>query len=338
MIIAALVLGLVAIWLLVPREGVRQDIAFDPSVLGNDPEVWLQVSEQQYADIRPGAAKRIHWAEGKGIKTPLAIIYVHGFAASAEEIRPVPDEVARALGANLFFTRLSGQGREAEAMLENDAGNWMEDMAEAMAIGRMIGDRVIIIGTSLGGTLGALAASDPQISQGLAGLVLISPAVALHPLKNFLMDAPLPRLWAPFVMGRTLKTMPVNPAHARLMVEEYPTLALIPLGAAMRALRKASFASVEAPLLVFYAKEDRISDSDAITQLTSRWGGSVRIEERRMQAGDDPSAHVIAGDIYSPGQTEDVVALILDWARAEGLAHDQAHRDSAAPDAATDAQ
>ncbi|WP_112308756.1 hypothetical protein [Pseudogemmobacter bohemicus] len=91
-----------ALWFLDPRDGVDRSISFAPSVPGDDPEVWLQVSEQQFSDIRPGAAKRLLWAGEKGRKTPLAIVYVHGFTASAEEIRPVPDEVARAPGANLF--------------------------------------------------------------------------------------------------------------------------------------------------------------------------------------------------------------------------------------------
>ena len=34
-----------------------------------------------------------------------------------------------------------------------------------------------------------------------------------------------------------------------------------------------------------------------------------------MQGDDDPYAHVIAGDILSPGQTEPVIAIITDWAR-----------------------
>ena len=80
------------------------------------------------------AAKRIVWAGAAGQKTPLAVIYVHGFSASAEEIRPVPDEVAKALGANLFYTRLAGHGRSGDAMAEPLAGDWIEDMAEAMAI------------------------------------------------------------------------------------------------------------------------------------------------------------------------------------------------------------
>ena len=164
-----------------PREGVEREITFRDTVLGDDPELWLEVSEQRFSDIRPGAAKRILWAGAKGARTPISIVYMHGFTASAEEIRPVPDEVARELGANLFYTRLAGHGRAPEAMGEPSAGDWINDMAEAMAIGRHIGDRVIVIGTSTGGTLAAIAATDPELSRNLAGVVMISPNFALRP-------------------------------------------------------------------------------------------------------------------------------------------------------------
>lgn len=304
-----------ALWVFAPRERVGRGISFTPAVLGDDPEVWLQVSEQQYADIRPGAAKRILWAGEKGRKTPLAIVYVHGFTASAEEIRPVPDEVARALGANLFYTRLAGQGRAPEAMAGVEAGAWIEDMAEAMAIGRMLGDRVIVIGTSMGGALTALAATEPQLSEAMAGVVLISPAFALHNPANWMIDAPFPRLWTPLILGASQSTAPVNSGHEKFWATRWPTAALYPLGALMREARAADFTAAMMPLLVLYAPADQVIDPTAIAPVIATWGGSVAVNERRMQAGDDPYAHVIAGDIFSPGQSEAVAELIVSWAR-----------------------
>lgn len=40
-----------------------------------------------------------------------------------------------------------------------------------------------------------------------------------------------------------------------------------------------------------------------------------------MGARDDPSSHVIAGDILSPGQTDETVKLIAGW--ASGLPKDE---------------
>lgn len=311
----ALIALLGGIWAFAPLEGVDREIAFDESVLGDDPEVWLTVTEQQYSDIRPGAPKRILWAGKKGAKTPLSVIYVHGFSATAEEIRPVPDEVAKALGANLFYTRLAGHGRAPEAMGTASADDWIEDMAEAMAIGRRLGDRVIVIGTSTGGTLAAIAATDPELSRRLAGVVLISPNFGMKSAAGLLLDLPFVRFWGPLLVGRSVGFDPVNADHAKYWTTQYPTAALFPMAALVREGRAQDYSRAKMPLLVFYAPEDQVIDPEAIAPLIASWGGSTQVDERRMTAGDDPYAHVIAGDVLSPGQTEAVVERILTWAR-----------------------
>jgi hypothetical protein len=71
---------------------------------------WLAQSEAKFTDIKPGTAKGIVWANTNRQKTPWAVVYVHGFSASRMETAPVADLVAKELGANLFYTRLSGHG------------------------------------------------------------------------------------------------------------------------------------------------------------------------------------------------------------------------------------
>lgn len=77
---------------------------------------WLAEREAEVPELRPDAAKTIVWAGAPGQKTALSVVYVHGFSAAAPELRPVPDQFAAGLGANLFFTRLSGHGRDGAAM------------------------------------------------------------------------------------------------------------------------------------------------------------------------------------------------------------------------------
>jgi hypothetical protein len=85
-----------------PRMPADDFPAFDKTRLGADVDAYLSASESHFADIRPGAAKRVVWADpATKAKTAFAIVYLHGFSASAEEIRPLPDRVAAALGANL---------------------------------------------------------------------------------------------------------------------------------------------------------------------------------------------------------------------------------------------
>ena len=56
-------------------------------------------------------------------------------------------------------------------------------------------------------------------------------------------------------------------------------------------------------------------DTALIPPVANAWGGPTDLEPRDMQGDDDPFAHVIAGDILSPGQTEPVIAIITEWAR-----------------------
>jgi len=303
------------VWWTAPVEPVDRTLAFDAAAIPADLDGWLAAGEARFADIRPGQAKRIIWAGATGQKTALSVIYIHGFSASSGEIRPVPDEVAKALGANLFFTRLAGHGRDGAAMAEPVAGDWIEDMAEAMAVGRRLGDRVLVIATSTGATLAALAATDPALAEGMAGIVMVSPNFRVKNRAAILLDLPYARWWAPLLAGDTISFQPVNADHAAYWTTSYPSAAAFPMAALLREARRADFTAVTLPLLIFYSPEDQVIDPAAIGPVASNWGGPVRVEERHMTAGDDPWSHVIAGDILSPGQTEEVTALILDWAR-----------------------
>jgi len=313
LLLALIVIG-GGLWAFAPREPMDLEVAFQDSELGDDLDVWLQAREAAYPDLVPGVAKRIFWAGVPGAKTPLAVIYVHGFSATSEEIRPVPDEVAKALGANLFFARLAGHGRGGAAMAEPLAGDWVEDMAEAMAIGRRLGDRVLVIATSTGATLAAVAAVNPALSEGLAGVVLISPNFRLNSPAAVMLDLPLARWWGPVVAGAQRSFAPLNAGQATYWTTSYPTTALFPMAALMRAARGLDYSAAKVPALFVYSAEDQVIDPAAIAPVVAAWGGPVTQDIRRMQAGDDPYAHVIAGDIMSPGQTEPVIAVILAWA------------------------
>lgn len=90
--------GLGALYLLGPRTPSEATVTFDPASIGADPQAYLAAAEAKVANIRPGLAKEIVWAyPASRAKTPLSIVYIHGFSASKGEVRPVPDKVAAAL-------------------------------------------------------------------------------------------------------------------------------------------------------------------------------------------------------------------------------------------------
>jgi alpha-beta hydrolase superfamily lysophospholipase len=286
-----------------------------PADLPADLDAHLAAANAAVPDLRPGAEERIVWAGAAGARTPLAVVYLHGYSAGPEEIRPVPDEVAGALGANLLFIRLAGHGRPGAAMAEARAEHWVADTARAMALARRLGERVVIIGTSTGGTLAALAAVDPALSEGLAGVALISPNFAINSPAAAILDLPLAEHWGPLVAGATRSFTPANAGQAAHWTTEYPTAALFPLAALLRATRGVDFAAARTPALFVYARADRVVDPAATDAVRAAWGGPVTWQDWAPLPGDDPNAHVIAGAILSPGGTAPMVRLITDWAR-----------------------
>jgi alpha-beta hydrolase superfamily lysophospholipase len=318
-LICAVAVGLLS--LIFPRDGVDRAISFDPGILPDDLDAYLAEDEAKVADmtLTEGSARRIVWASAPGQKTPLAIIYVHGFSATAEEIRPVPDDVAAAVGANLYFMRLTGHGRDGAAMAKATAGDWVEDMAEAMAIGRRLGDRVVLIATSTGAPLAMIAASDPALAEGLAGIVMISPNFGLRSAAGVILDMPLARYWGPLVAGASRSFTPENPRHAAHWTTEYPTTALFPMAALVREGRNLNVTAITVPALFIYSPADQVIDPARIPPVVAAWGGPTQVEEITVGDGDDPYAHVIAGDILSPGQTAAVTGLILTWIEGNGL-------------------
>lgn len=130
------------IWLLAPREEARLlPVTVD---LPADLSGWLAERE---AAIDPDLAARIEWADAPDAQTEIAIVYLHGFSASPREIAPVPQHVAKALGANLFLARLTGHGQDGAALATASAEDWWRDTAEALAVGQRLGRRVVVIGT-----------------------------------------------------------------------------------------------------------------------------------------------------------------------------------------------
>ncbi|KAG1647717.1 Mycophenolic acid acyl-glucuronide esterase, mitochondrial [Nymphon striatum] len=233
------------LWFFAPREPVDTVISFDSNALGDNLDEYLSVSEGEFDDITEGVEKRIIWAGQKGEPTAISIVYIHGFSATSEEIRPVPDKLAALLGANLFYTRLKGHGRGGLAMTEPVAGDWLEDTAEALAIGRRLGEQVIVIATSTGGTAAAIAATDAALMQNVKGIAMISPNFRVRSPAAVVLEWPLVRSWAAIVAGAERSFAPHNEAHGKYWTTIYPTTALIPMSALVKYARDADYSKME---------------------------------------------------------------------------------------------
>ena len=308
------ILGIVfVISLFGPREPVDWEIYFSDAEIGQDVDAYLAMREAETGDIMEGAQKEVIWAGAPGRVTPVSIVYVHGFSATKQEIRPVPDNVARDLGANLYYTRLTGHGRGGAALARATVNDWLNDVAEAVSIGRRIGEKVVIIATSQGGTMTGLSAIDPVLMRNVAGIVFVSPNFGLASPMSGLLTMPFARTIVPLMAGAERSWQPFNEQHEKWWTTSYPTVALMPVAAAVRASASLPLSEVRIPAFFIYADSDTVVRADAIRRVADMWGGPVEQWAVELGPGDDPAAHVIAGDILSPSMTAPVSERILAW-------------------------
>lgn len=304
------------LWALGPYEPADLTARFEPNAFGGDLDAWFAAQEARFDDLIPGVEKRVVRTGADGARTPLSVVYLHGFSATSEEIRPVPDRVAAELGANLVFTRLTGHGRPGVALAEATVADWMTDTAEALAAGRATGGRVLVIATSTGGTLAAAAAQDAGLMRDVAGIVFVSPNFGLNTPLAPLLTWPAARHWLPLIAGDVRAWEPRNDAQARYWTTEYPSVAVLPMAALTRAVGRLDHGRAKVPALFLFSRDDQVVRADLTEAVAAAWGGPATVIEVAPGPGDDPAAHVIAGDILSPGLTDEVTGAIIGWARA----------------------
>ena len=306
--LVVLVVGLVALG---PRERIERGAAVAAM---QGVEATIAAREAAFDDITPGAEARVIWATEPETRTPLSILYLHGFSATSEEIRPVPDNLAEALGANLIFARLTGHGQTGAALGAAQAGQWVDDAALFLDLARAAGERVLVIGTSTGATLAAYAAADPDMGRDMAGIVMVSPNFRVANRAGVLMELAFARAYVPYLVGEERGFEPLNDWQARYWTTRYGSGALTSLGTLMRETRAQDFGAVSVPVLAIFSEQDRVVSAVATREILGGWGGPVQLAPQTLPAeGVDPYFHVIAGDILSPAMTGPVTDLILDW-------------------------
>lgn len=312
--ILALVLGFgLLLYLFGPYENAKLETSFDTSALEGGIEPYFQGQEARFDDITPGVEKQVIWFGEPEAKTKWVVLYIHGFSATSKEIRPVPDQVAKALDANLILTRLTGHGRDGAALAEAKVSDWMRDVAEALAVARKIGDRILIISLSTGGTLSAAAALDPALSQDVEGIVFASPNFGINNPLQSLLTFPAARYWLPFMAGHERSFAPHNADQARYWTTSYPSVAVLPVAAVVKEVMAQDLSQAKIPALFMFTLEDQVVLPAKTQEVARRWGGAATTVNPVMGAKDDPSAHVIGGDIMSPSQSPAMVKQILDW-------------------------
>ncbi|MBM3158677.1 MAG: alpha/beta hydrolase [Bacteroidetes bacterium] len=261
--IAGLVLGLLTIIYLAgprPAKPVYQLIL--PTVPSQPDSLERYVQQQESKQLlKLGNEARIVW-DNDSLKnqTEFAIIYLHGFSASQMEGDPVHRNIAKKFGYNLYLSRLDDHGVDTSAPLSKftAVGLWNSAL-EALAIGKKLGKKVVLISTSTGGTLALkLAAEFPEI----AASFLFSPNIEINDNKAWLLNNPWGYQIAKSMVGEMRTVSDTTAVYARYWNYQYRTSSVVQLQQLLETTMKASlFEQIKQPtLLLYYFKNEQEQD------------------------------------------------------------------------------
>jgi pimeloyl-ACP methyl ester carboxylesterase len=274
----------------------------------------IALNERATPGLKPDNEARIVFLDGvPRERRPLSLVYLHGFTASQAEGDPAHRTLAAACSAHLYMNRLHDHGTdEPMAMAGASPQAWRDDAAAACQAGLALGERIVLVGTSMGASLALdLAAAHPD---AVAAVVVWSPGIRVFDEEQLraatLLEGPVippgdrspyqRQYWSSVVHSDAYR------AIARLFIER---------------MQPGNLAKVRCPVLVG-AWDGAPGDSDTLTSVAAMreafaWLGTPP-GERRFIAYDH-AAHVLANPNRSPAAAQ-VLADARAFLALHGLA------------------
>jgi alpha-beta hydrolase superfamily lysophospholipase len=275
----------------------------------------LAQDEAKIADITDGAEKLVVWAGESNVKTDYSIVYLHGYSASRQETHPLTENIAQQLGANVFYTRFTGHGRDGAAMATITKQALLDDTSDALDIGHQLGEKVIVIGVSTGATLATLYAA--QGGSDISAMILISPNFKVRSPLIKLMRLPYVIQITKFIFGDNYSWEPKNALHDKYWTHTFPLESMLPMLQLLEDISRVDLSLIKVPLAIFYSTDDEVINVTAVEEYFTRFGSATK----KLVAVDTKGvlhSHVIAGNILAPHLTDSIVAKSLEFIEEVG--------------------
>lgn len=262
---------------------------------------WLAHRESGFKTLKPNNEARIEWYNDSVVVTEYAIVYLHGFTASREEGNPVHRAFAARYGCNLYLPRLHGHGLDTtDPMIDITPENYLASAKEAIAVGKTIGKKVIVMCTSTGGTLAIyLAAHDPEI----AALICYSPNIDIFDPNSHVLTKPWGLQLARLIGGSHYRQYEASEEFNRYWQTKYRLEGLVTVRSLIdHTMTPETFARIKQPVFVgaYYqsdAQQDSVVSVEAMRQMMPQLGTP---EDQKHMVEFPVGAHVLTSPLRNP--------------------------------------
>ncbi|MEZ5008505.1 MAG: alpha/beta hydrolase [Chitinophagales bacterium] len=264
-------------------------------------EAYVALQEAQVENIKPNNASSIVWADSVGQKTPYVLVYLHGFSASPMEGDPIHFETAERYDCNLYLPRLYGHGIATEdAFLDLTPEKLMATAKEAIAVGKLLGDSLILMSCSTGGTLSLyLAAHHPEI----AGIITYAPNIDIADKTSAVLVMPWGLQLTRKAMGGKYREFAASDEAKKYWTHRYRLEGLVALKSLLKAtMKESTFQAIKQPVFAgyYYKNEDEKDDIvsiDRINEMFEQLGTPDKL--KRKVAFANANTHVINSKLMS---------------------------------------
>ena len=274
-----------------------------PAVTGNVADYVARIESVE--KVKPGNEAKIIWAnDSVHTQTSFVLLYLHGFSACRMEGYPVNEDFPKRYGCNAYLARLASHGLVSENPLIDMTPNRLYESAkQALAIARQLGQRVIIMSTSTGGTLALkLAADFPEM---VYGLILYSPNVRIKQKASVLLSKPWGLQIARLNFGGDFRVSKEDPLSdgCKYWNCRYRAEATVYLQQLIDATMNGDvFTKVKCPLFLGYYFKDELHQDETVSvkaELKMFEQVGTPNAKKRAQAFPEAGSHVIACSLTS---------------------------------------
>lgn len=264
-------------------------------------ESYIEDLELQYSGIKPDNQARVLWADSLA-RTEYALVYLHGFEASWAESDPIIQNFQDRYGCNVILSRISQQGlSDVEALLHESPKAMVESAKKFVALGKAVGEKLIILSCSTGSTYSAyLAAGDPDIH----AQIMTSPNFDLDDKNSKFITGPWGKQMLKYLVGGDYRSWTAPERAKPYWNEKYRIEGLIALRSLLdQTMTTEIWKENSTPYFIgYYYKDaenyDKVISIEAIHDFGKT--SPVTQDRKKVIAFNDALGHVISSKHMNP--------------------------------------